>query len=156
MADPESPLVGADCKLYRNTGTVASPTWTEIDEIGDLSLNGLGVNLAEIKRRANSWTKNLAALFSAISIEFTLMYGFDATTFDALRANFFAKTVEEWAVFDGPIATTDHQGLRVPVVLSEFPINQPLEEAVSQSVVASIAYMVESATEVDPSWLQTA
>ena len=31
-------VVGIDCKLYRNTGTYASPTWSEIPLTRDLTL----------------------------------------------------------------------------------------------------------------------
>jgi hypothetical protein len=32
-------MLGINAKLYRNSGTYGSPTWTPIDNVGDLSVN---------------------------------------------------------------------------------------------------------------------
>ena len=37
--DGDAIVIGADCKLYRNTGSYGSPTWVEIDIIGTLNHN---------------------------------------------------------------------------------------------------------------------
>jgi len=147
---------GHQMKLYRNTGTVATPTWTEITEIGDVSLPDFSMGLAELKRRASSWTKNLATLIQSFSIEFRFVHGLGATNFDAMRANFLAGTAEEFAMVDGAIATSGTEGLRFPGLISEFPWDQPLEDVSGHDIRIAVAYMEESATEVDPSWLVVA
>jgi len=139
-------------KLYRNTGTVATPVWSEVDEVGDVSIADLAIGLAELKRRANNFTKNLASLVQSIAVEFRLHYGLDATNFDALRGNFFAQTIEEWAVMSGDITTTGEQGLRCPFLLEQFPWDQPLEDVSGHDVRLAIAYFEEAAAEIDPSW----
>jgi hypothetical protein len=144
---------GGNMKLYRNTGSVATPTWSEVDEVGDVSIPDFSRGLAELKRRANGFVKNLATLIQSIAVEFRLHHGMDATTFDALRANFLAGTAEEWAVMDGPIATVGSEGLRLPVIVENFPWDQPLEDISGHDVRLAIAYMISSATEVEPSWL---
>jgi len=148
-----APTVGHEMKLYRNTGTTAIPVWSEVAEIGDVSIPDLAMGLAELKRRANNFTKNLATLIQSISVEFRLIFGLDATTFDALVAAFFAGTAEEWAVFDADIAVAGSQGLRIPALIEQFPWDQPLEEVSGHDVRLAVAYFEEPAdTEIDPTW----
>jgi len=147
------PATGHSMKLYRNTGTVATPTWSEVAEVGDVSIADLTRGLAELKRRGSNFTKNLASLIQSIAIEFRLHHGMDATTFDALRANFFNGTIEEWAVMNGDISVSGNEGLRVPVIVENFPWDQPLEDVSGHDVRLAIAYMEEPAgTEIDPAW----
>lgn len=152
----QGPKTGHQMKLYRNTGTVDTPTWTEVAEVGDVSIPDLSRGMAELKRRASDFTKNLASLIQSIAVEFRLHHGMDATNFDAIRTNFFAGTAEEWAVFNGDIATTDNEGLRLPALVEQFPWDQPLEDVSGHDIRLAIAYMEEPAgTEIDPSWSVT-
>jgi hypothetical protein len=148
-----APTVGHKMKLYRNTGTVATPTWSEVAEVGDVSIPDLTMGLAELKRRANAFTKNLPTLIQSISVEFRLHYGMDATNFDAIRQNFFAGTVEEWAVMSGDITTSGTEGLRLPALVEQFPWDQSLEDISGHDVRLAVAYFEEPAgTEIDPNW----
>lgn len=146
------PKTGHQMKLYRNTGTIAVPVWSEVAEVGDVSIADLTRGLAELKRRGSNFTKNLASLIQSIAIEFRLHHGMDADTFDAIRGNFFNGTVEEWAVMNDDISTIGSEGLRVPVIVENFPWDQPLEDVSGHDVRLAIAYMEETGTEVDPSW----
>ena len=119
------PTTGHKMKLYRNTGTFITPVWTLVAEIGDVSIPDLSFGLAELKRRANNFTKNLATLIQSIAVEFRMIHGLDATNFNAIRTNFFAATVEEWLVYNGPQATTGNQGFRLPALVEQFPWDQP-------------------------------
>lgn len=146
------PVTGHSMKMYRNTGTVATPTWSEVDEVQDVSLADLSRIMAELKRRANNFTKNVASLINSIAIEFRLHYGLDATNYDAIRGNFFSGTAEEWAIMNGDISTSGNEGLRCPVYVEQFPWEQPLEEVSGHDVRLIVAYFEESSTEVDPNW----
>lgn len=140
-------------KLYRNTGTVAVPVWSEVAEVGDVSIPDLSMGLAELKRRANDFTKNLPTMIQSIAIEARLIHGLDATNFDAIRANFFAGTIEEWAIMNGDIATAGNEGMRIPALVEQFPWDQPLEDISGHDLRLAIAYMEEPAdTEIEPSW----
>src|SRR5262245_47163236 len=109
------PLTGHRMKMYRNTGTPSTPAWGVVSEVGDVSIADLARGLAELKRRAKDFTKNLPTLIQSIAIEFRLHYGLGATAFTALRNNFFSGAVEEWAVMGGDITSTGVEGLRCPV-----------------------------------------
>lgn len=147
----QEPKTGHKCKLYRNTGTVAVPVWAEIAEIGDVSIPDMSRGLAELKRRSTEFTKNLPNIIQSISIEFNFIHGLDATQFTALRAAFWAGTVEEYAIMDGAITAEANEGLRCPCVVENFPWNQPLEEVSQHDIRLTIGYMDESG-EVDPVW----
>ena len=148
------PSTGHSMHLYRNTGTVAVPIWTLVDEVGDVSIPDFERGLAELKRRSSNYTKNLATLIQGISIEFRLHYGLDATNYDAIRTAFIAGTVVEWLILDQLVETSGSQGLRVPVIVQSFPWDQPLEDISGHDVRLAIAYMEEPAgTEIEPSWL---
>jgi hypothetical protein len=147
-----SAKVGHKMKLYRNTGTVLVPVWTLVAQVQDVGIPELSMGLAELKRRASNFTKNLATLIQSIAIEFRLIHGLDATNFDDIRTNFFAGTAEEWAVMDGLIATVGSQGLRCPVLVADFPWDQPLEEVSGYDVRLAVAYFEEGGVEIEPNW----
>jgi hypothetical protein len=150
------PVVGHKMKLYRNTGTIEVPTWQEICEIGDVSIPDLAMGLAELKRRCNNFTKNLATLIQSISVEFRMIHGLGQTVFDGIRGDFFAGNAKEFAVYNGDIATSGNEGLRLPALVEQFPWDQPLEEVSGHDVRLAVAYYEEPAgTEIDPSWQQT-
>lgn len=150
------PNTGHKMFLYRNTGTVAVPVWTVVAEIGDVSIPDFSMGLSELKRRANNFTKNLASLIQGIAIEFRLHHGLDSTNYTALRTNFLAGTAEEWAIMGGDITDSGSEGLRVPVLVENFPWDQPLEDVSGHDVRLAIAYMEEPAgTEIDPAWYVT-
>jgi hypothetical protein len=148
------PKVGHKMKLYRNTGTVASPTWGEISEIGDVKLNGLELTTAELKRRANNFTKELPALFGAFTIDARLIHGLGSTIFDAVRADFFAQTSREYAVCNGDITEDGTQGLRFAGFMKAFPWDQNLEDVSGHDIVIAHTYKEDSGTEIDPSWME--
>ena len=147
------PKTGHRMKLYRNTGTVAIPVFVEVAEVGDVAISDFSRGLAELKRRANEFTKNLATLIQSIAVEFRLHFGLDKTNFDAIRTNFFAGTVEEWAVMSGDIATTGSEGLRLPAIVEQFPFDQPLEDVAGHDIRLAVAFFEEPpGTEIDPAW----
>lgn len=145
------PKTGHQMKLYRNTGTVAVPVWTLVSEIGDVSLSDFTRGLAELKRRANNFTKNLASLIQSITLEFRLHFGLAQTVYESIRDAHLNGTPSEWAIMAGDIAY-DSYGLRCPFLVEQFPWDQPLEDVSGHDVRLAIAYMTSGGSEVDPSW----
>lgn len=145
------PKTGHKMFLYRNTGTVASPVWGLVDEIQDANLSDFTRGLAELKRRANNFTKNLASLMQSIAFEFRLHFGLDLATYEAVRDDHFNGTPREWAIMGSDI-TYDAYGLRCPFLVEQFPWDQPLEDVSGHDVRLAIAYMLSESVEVDPGW----
>lgn len=146
------PTVGANMAFLVNNGTVAVPVWLEISEIGDLNISDMSRNLAELKRRANAFTKNLPALINSISVEFKLLHGLGAVVHAQLRAAFFSGIVKQYAISSFGMVAVDSEVLLLPALVESFPWNQPLEQATDHDVRLATGYMVESNVEIDPEW----
>ncbi|MCE9530353.1 MAG: phage tail protein [Planctomycetes bacterium] len=138
--------LGLDAKLYRNTGTFASPTWDEIKNVKDLTLN-LEAGEADVTTRGNnSWRATVATLKDA-SIEFDMVWDTGDADFAAIRDAFLNKTGIEFAVMDGDISTAGSQGLRATCAITKFSRNESLEEALTVSITVKPTYAANA-----PSW----
>lgn len=147
------PQTGHKMKLYRNSATVATPTWGLVSQVEDVSIPDLTRGLAELKRRASEFTKNLPNIIQSTTLEFRLHHGLDWTQFTAIRTAFWAGTVSQWACMDQAIATSGAEGLTCPYVVSNFPWEQPLEGVSGHDITLAIGYMMEASAEIEPEWL---
>jgi hypothetical protein len=139
--------LGLDAKLYRNTGTYASPTWNEVKNVKDVTLN-LEAGEADVTTRGNAgWRATVATLKDA-SIEFEMVWDTADDDFAAIRDAFLNRAGIELAVMDGDIAASGSQGLRALCVISNFSRNEPLEEAITVSVTAKPTFSVNP-----PAWM---
>jgi hypothetical protein len=150
---PFQPSVGKWMFFYYNSATAATPTWVLISEIGDLNISDLSRNLAELKRRANPFTKNLPALINSIAVEFKLIFGLQQVMHAILRGAFFSATVFQYAIMNDAIALEDTEGLLLPAIIEQFPWNQPLESVSDHDVRLATAYWISGGQEIDPAWL---
>lgn len=125
--------LGANCKIYRNTGTYAAPVWAEITIVKDVTLN-LEANEADTTTRAaDGWQTAIAAL-KAGSVDFGVIWDTADIQFEALRTAFFDGTLVDLAVMDGDIAVAGRTGLRAEMAVLSFTRNEQLQEAVTASV----------------------
>ena len=142
--------LGMEAKLYRNTGTYAAPTWVEMLNVKDLTLN-LEASEADVTTRGNAgWRATIAALKDG-SIEFEMVWDTSDADFTAIKDAFFGNTSVEFAVMDGDITTTGSQGLRAEMSITNFSRSEPLEEAIGVSVTAKPTYATDA-----PSWMTVA
>lgn len=148
---------GGQCSMYRSTGSDASPVWVLVASVEDVAISGMERSLAEIKRRSSQFVTTLGALIGPIKVTFKHWFGIDSTNFTALQSCFFGGNIEEWAILDDLVTTTGSQGLRIPMVVSQFNINENIEDAVSVDVELTSAYWESpSGTAIDPSWYTVA
>lgn len=154
MSATYKPTTGHRMKAYINAGTHAVPVWTEVGEIGDLNISDLTRSMAELARRANGFKKNLASLINVIAAEFRLHFGLNRTVYDLVREAFFDGTPYEWAFMNGAIATNGHQGLTLPMLVENFPMDQGLENVAGHDVRLCAAYHEDEVNggEIDPYW----
>ena len=111
--------LGLDAKLYRNTGTYGSPTWVEMTNVKDLTLN-LEAGEADVTTRGNAgWRATLAALKDA-SIEFEMVWDTADAAFTAIKDAFFGGTSVEFAVMDGDVATPARRGCGPRCLFTNF------------------------------------
>lgn len=131
--------LGMDAKLYRNLGSYETPTWAEVKNVKDVTLN-LEAGEADVTTRGNAgWRANIATLKDA-SLEFEMVWDTDDDDFSAIRQAFLSSGAVEFAVMDGDIETEGSQGLRATMAITGFSRSEPLEEAISVSVTAKPTY----------------
>lgn len=139
--------LGLEAKLYRNTATYAAPTWVEMKNVKDLTLN-LEASEADVTTRGNAgWRATLAALKDG-SIEYEMVWDTADPDFTAIKDAFFGNTSVEFAVMDGDVTTAGSQGLRATMSITSFSRSEALEEAISVSVTAKPTYAANP-----PEWM---
>jgi hypothetical protein len=142
--------LGMDAKLYRNTGSYGSPVWNEVKNVKDVTLN-LEAGEADVTTRGNAgWRANIATLKDA-SLEFEMVWDTADDDFTAIRTAFLTNAAIEFAVLDGPVATSGSQGLRASMAITNFSRAEPLEEAIKVSVTAKPTYATNP-----PEWMTAA
>ena len=140
--------LGMEARLYRNTGTYETPTWTEIDNVKDVTLN-LETGEADVTTRANNGWRATAATMKDGSVEFEMVWDTADAGFTAIQEAYFDNTSLEFAVMDGDIATSGTQGLRATMAVTNFSRNEPLEEAITVSVTIKPTYADNA-----PEWME--
>lgn len=144
-------ITGADCKLYRNTATHASPTWALIDEAQDVTINW-AVDKAETSDRGSRF-KNYSQGNIEVSISFTMNYKRGNSNFSTLIALATPPCAEiEFAAMDTTIATTGAQGLRAYCKNYASSVNQPHTDGVTVDMELAPCYHEEAAARVAPDW----
>ena len=141
--------LGLDARLYRNTGAYSSVTWNEVKNVKDLTLS-LEAGEADVTTRGNGgWRATIATLKDG-SLEFEMVWDTADDDFTAIRTAFLTNGNVEFAVLDGPVATSGSQGLRAAMAITNFSRSEPLEEAIKVSVTAKPTY-----SDHPPEWMVT-
>lgn len=142
--------LGLDARLYLNSGTYASPTWSGLNNVRDLTLN-LETGEADVSTRGNEgWRATVSTLKDA-SLEFELVIDPEDSGFTSIVNAFLQNEPVEFVVLDGPISgegSVGSQGLRATFRIASFSRNEALEEAVTASVTAKPTY-----SENAPVWM---
>lgn len=127
MADPRR---GRDFKAYRNTDDPydSSPTWSEITNIRDVNRDVQKV-MADANIRGVEWDQQVAVR-KQLEITFQMLYDADDTHYEAMEEAFYDDAIhlEEFLFLDGPITTVGSKGLRVHAEISQFGVNEGLDE----------------------------
>ena len=132
-------VLGMNAKLYYNTGSYASPTWTLIDNVRDLTLNLERGDTDITTRGGAGWRQSVATLADG-SIDFGMVWDTADTVFTAIKNAFVNNTTVEFLALDGLQATTGSQGLRATMAITSFSRNEGLEDALTVDVSAKTAY----------------
>ena len=140
--------LGLNAKLYRNTGSYASPTWNEIGNVKDVTLNLESAEADVTVRANNGWRATVPTLKDA-SVEFEMVWDTADEDFQAIRDAYLNNTPLEVLALDGPVSgagSTGNQGLRAVCNVTGFSRSEPLEEALSVSVTVKPAYSANPPT----------
>ena len=138
-----SVILGLNAKLFRGaSGTQAKE---EMKNVKDLTLN-LETGEADVTTRATEGWKASVATLKDASLEFGMLYDPTDTDLDAVQEAFMSNTPLAFFITDG-----DGTGLDADFSITNFSIEQPLEEAMSVSVTAK-----PTATTRPPTWVNKA
>ena len=131
---------GLDAKLYFcAAGIGGTPTWTELTNVKNVTLN-LQKGEADVTTRANNGWKATAGTLKEGSIEFEMVWDTADAGFTAIKDAYFNNTTIGLAAMDGAVATTGSQGLWADCMIIDFSRDEPLEEALSVKVTAKPTY----------------
>ena len=124
-------VLAEDAKLYYNTGSYASPTWTEICGVKDLTLS-LEKDEIDVTTRCSGGFKEFADGLLDANVTFNMLYDPADAAFTALQNAFFGKSALEFAVMDGalpPASGETSQGLRATCMVKSFSRSESLGDA---------------------------
>ena len=138
--------LGLECRLYRNTGTYATPTWNEIPNVKDLTL-GVEKGEADVTTRGTGGWRATRGTLKDGNIEFQMVADSADDDFTAIQTAFFGNTTIQFAAMDGSITTTGNTGLRAEMDVLKFSRNEELENAVMFDVSLRPTYSANP-----PSW----
>ena len=148
------PKTGDFCKLYCDTGSSATPVWTEWGEVDGVSCSDLQRSSVELNVRCLTATPSLPGKIGALTLTFAYYPGFSDTNYAQLLEDFFTKpTVRKWAMMDGDITTAGTQGLQMPCYEEGIPYSQAAAEAVKHDVTLKYGFKKEGATVLTPTWV---
>jgi predicted secreted protein len=126
-------VLSQNAKLYRNTGTYASPTWDLIGNVKDLTLS-LEKDETDVTTRASGGWKEFVDGMKDATVEFGMLWDTGDADFDAFQGAFINNTSVEVLVLDGLAATAGSEGLRATMMVKSFTRNENLGEALMVDV----------------------
>jgi len=139
--------LGLDAKLYFDPSGVGESTWTEMDNVRDLTLN-LETGEADVTTRGNAGWRAIVATLKNGSIEFEMVWDTEDAGFTAIKNAYFNNTFVGFAIMDGDILTPGSQGLQANFSITNFSRNEPLEEAITVNITAKPTYST-----TPPAWV---
>jgi hypothetical protein len=144
--------LGMNAKAYFENAATGLVNLDELPNVKDVTLTMEAAD-ADITTRANSgWRARVAALREG-SAEFEMVWKDTDTGFDALQDAFLNGTVLEMAFLtgakssDGVTPVVGSDGLYGEWSVTSFPVNQPLEEAITVPVTVMLTTFKEWITD---------
>lgn len=125
--------IGQEFYMYFNAGSYASPTWTLVENCRDLDwpAEAAGVDMST---RLSAYEKQQAGMLSC-PINWQMLHDQSDTDFTTIQTAFLARTTKEFAIADGPIATTGTAYFRTALAaITKFSRSEPLKDAVTVDV----------------------
>ena len=146
---------GVQSKLYRNTGSVASPVWNECTHVSDVDL-GMTKGKGEVKARVSSFVKHVPGMKQP-SLDFEIIADTTVDDYNVLRDAWVNDTVIHFAVCDQAIATSGADYWKGEYLIEEFSLSQKLESPPMVKVKCALSYVGLAGTAAtDPAWVDVA
>ena len=132
-------VLGLNCKLYRNTGTHASPVWDLITNVKDVTLD-MSTDVADVSNRGGSGFRSEVPTLSNFKSTFQMVYNPEDTDQTAIGAAWLAKDTIEFMWLDGLESVAGSKGWMATCIVSNYSSTENLEEAKMIDVELSNAY----------------
>jgi len=128
--------VGFEYKLYRNAGSYASPTWTEITNCLDLTLT-LDGEKVDFSTRASKFKKYLCGMID-LAIAWSMLDNSADTSMTTIQTAFAARAATiEFAVADAAIASAGTMWWRTALAaITKMGRGEPLNGAATRDIEA--------------------
>ena len=135
-------VLGLNAKLLR--GEAGATATEEIKNVKDLTLNLESGEADVTTRKTEGWRASVATLKEA-SLDFSILYDTDDPDYNAFADAYFDNAPLALFVTDG-----NGTGLDADFSITNFSIEQPLEEAISVSITAK-----PTASTRAPKWVES-
>ena len=119
--------LGRNAHLYLDTGTYSAPTWSDVTNCKDVTLNGDPVE-ADVTTRG-SGMKNTVVAINDPSVDFNMINITGDANLMVIRTAFVTGGTIYAAAMDDNILTSGAWGLEGLMVVTKFTNGQPLLEA---------------------------
>jgi hypothetical protein len=134
----QTPRLGNNGYLYRNTGTYGTPTWTVMTNVKDVKVPH---SFAEddVSARITGGFEAAVLTLNKVSLSFT-MFEDDGVDITAIRTAYFAKSVIEFLVINGPTTDTAARGVRMFGQIKKFDESQDNTKANTREVEIGLTW----------------
>lgn len=153
MSDP-AVMMNFEGHLYRNSGTAGSPTWNELDQIKDVSVD-LPLSEKEVTTRGDGSVKRYHPGQMDPTIEFKILKDAADSDYTALKAAFEGRTLVDVAFTDAAveIGTAGAKYFRCPCKIFSFKTE---ESDLDDAQFVSVKLRPCKSADVTPGYYTTA
>lgn len=123
------PVIGVDAIASRNTANYASPTWSTVNNLRDVSI-GLEVEDFDATVRGVAWVQHLPTLFD-LEVSVNALWVTADTGLQAILTAFWSRSSIDMAFTDIAIATQTADGVRAPFGVFSNTRNEALRDGLN-------------------------
>lgn len=145
-------VMGKDAKLYRNTGTNASPTWNEVPNCRDLAVADSMTDVDVSARDGGGFAMSDAGL-QTLELTFQMIGDYGDADFVALQQAYYARTPLLLAVASGAIATAGTQYVKFAGKILNFQRGESLDDVTMYDVTIKPTRASEAGALILPTWV---
>ena len=124
--------LGSDALIYRNTGTEAVPSWSEITCLKDVTVSRPKTKVDASKRGTKR--KKYLPGYADLEVSATLVHDEDDANFVAITGAYWDDTSIEIALCDGDITADGTKWQRVTVFVFDYSQNEPMDDELTYDI----------------------
>ena len=153
LSDQCQLVISVDPQTWNLTPTA----WNEVCEVKDVTINAQ-LSLADVTDRcsAQGWRLQVGTLADG-TIDTSMNYDTDSDGYDYFQNAYFNRDVIVVAIMDRDAKTLpvgeSAEGLIAPMQVTNFSVNQPLEDAITVDLQLTLTRLTCSGSPVFPQWV---